>query len=190
MPKPPAPPKPRVNFRLIGRICVWAVVVAALAFGARQVHAFLITDPRFRLEKLEIRGNVYTNLTRVQSVFGADFNRSVFEIPLAERRRHVLAIDWVKTAAITRIWPDGIVVSVSERKPVAFAKLRVAGTMRHWLALIDEEGILLSVPRKVRFHLPVLSGVAEEQSDEDRRVRVETMEHLLADLGPQAKDIS
>ena len=48
------------------------------------------------------------------------------------------------TAAITRVWPDRIVVTVTERKPVAFAKLPVAGTLRHWLALIDDEGILLS----------------------------------------------
>ena len=36
----------------------------------------------------------------------------------------------------------------------------------------------------------MLSGVTEEQTDEERRLRVEAMEHLLSDLGPQAKDIS
>jgi hypothetical protein len=36
----------------------------------------------------------------------------------------------------------------------------------------------------------VLSGLTEEQTDDERRMRVEAMEHLLADLGPQAKDIS
>ncbi|MDE3196642.1 MAG: cell division protein FtsQ, partial [Acidobacteriota bacterium] len=80
--------------------------------------------------------------------------------------------------------------SVTERQPVAFARLPIPGTMQHWLALIDEDGVLLSIPRKVRFHLPVLSGVNEDQTDEDRHARVESMQHLLADLGPQAKDIS
>jgi hypothetical protein len=46
------------------------------------------------------------------------------------------------------------------------------------------------MPPKVRFRLPVLSGVTEEQPDEERRLRVESMQHLLADLGPQAKDVS
>jgi len=190
VPKPPAPPKPRINIRLILRVCLWGALLAGLAFGTKEVHSFLITDARFRLEKLEIRGTVYTNTGRVQNVFAKDFNRSIFEVPLAERRRHVLAVDWVKTASLSRIWPDRIVVTVTERTPVAFAKLPVAGTMRHWLALIDGEGILLSIPRKVRFRLPVLSGVSEDQSDEERRQRVESMEHLLADLGPQSKDIS
>ncbi len=119
-----------------------------------------------------------------------DAHHSVFEIPLAERRRHLLAVDWVRTALIERIWPNRIVVTITERMPVAFAKLPIAGSLRHWLALIDEEGILLSIPPKVRFRLPVLSGVSEDQTDDERRLRVESMQHLLADLGPQAKDIS
>jgi cell division protein FtsQ len=172
------------------RIAVWLAVLAGAAWGAREARSFLITDSRFRLEKLEIRGAVYTSRARLQNIFASDFNRGILQIPLAERRRHVLAIDWVRTASITRVWPDRIVVTVTERKPVAFAKLPVPGTLRHWLALIDDEGILLSLPPKVRFALPVLSGISEEQSDDERRVRVESMNHLLADLGPQAKDIS
>jgi cell division protein FtsQ len=114
----------------------------------------------------------------------------VFEIPLAERRRHLLAVDWVRTASVTRVLPDRIAVRVTERTPVAFARLPLAGSVRHWLALIDDDGVLLSIPQKVRFRFPVLSGVTEEQTDEERRLRVKSMEHLLADLGPQAKDIS
>ncbi len=190
MPKTPAPPKRRFTPQLAFRIALWMAALAGTAWGAREARSFLINDPRFRLEKLEIRGAVYASRNRLQNIFAPDFNHGIFQIPLAERRRHVLAIDWVRTAAITRVWPDRIVVTVTERKPVAFAKLPVPGTLRHWLALIDDEGILLSLPPKVRFALPVLSGLSEEQSDEERRLRVESMNHLLADLGPQAKDLS
>jgi cell division protein FtsQ len=190
MPKPVAAPKRGIDVRLVLRTAVWALVCAGLALGAREARSFLISDPRFRFEQLQIRGAVYTNRTRLQNVFSADFGRGIFSTPLAERRRHVLAIDWVRTATVMRIWPDRVVVTVSERTPVAFAKLPIPGTSRHWLALIDAEGVLLSIPPRVRFGLPVLSGVSEEQSDEERRVRVEAMTHLLADLGPQGKEIS
>jgi hypothetical protein len=36
----------------------------------------------------------------------------------------------------------------------------------------------------------VLSGITEDQSEAERQTRVEAMQHLLADLGPQSKDIS
>jgi cell division protein FtsQ len=190
MPKIPAPPKPKFNPRLWLRVSLWALAFAGLAYGAKEVRSFLAADSRFAFHELEIRGAVYTDAARLQAVFTPDDGKGIFEIPLAERRRHLLAIDWVNTASVERIWPNRIVVAIAERRPVAFAKLQVPGTLRHWLALIDGEGVLLSIPPNARFRLPVVSGVAEEQTDEERRIRVEAMQHVLADLGPQSKDIS
>jgi cell division septal protein FtsQ len=199
MPKPLAPPKPKLNWRLGVRLAAWAVLAAGLAWAGREVNSFLLRDPRFQFTcggketdcaNLEIRGVVYTSKARVQNVFSPDFGASVFKLPLAERRRRLLAVDWVKTASISRIWPHGIVVAVTERSPVAFAKLPIAGTARYRFSLIDSDGVLLSIPPRVRFRLPVLSGVMEEQTEADRSVRVKAMQHLLDDLGPQGKDIS
>lgn len=202
MPKPLAPPKPKLNWRLAVRLVAWAVLVAGLAWGGREATSFLLRDPRFQFAcgdsdketaacaSLEIRGAVYSSRARIQNVFSPDFGASVFKLPLAERRRRLLAVDWVKTASISRIWPHGIVVAVTERSPVAFAKLPIAGTARYRFTLIDGDGVLLTIPQRVRFRLPVLSGVMEEQTEADRTVRVKAMQHLLDDLGPQAKDIS
>jgi len=190
MPKPPAPPKPRFNWRLWLRVGAWACAFGCVAFASKQVEFYLQRDPEFALRTLEISGSRFTSRPRIQAVFGPDAGKSVFQIPLAERRRHLLAIDWVRTATVTRVWPNRIVVRITERTPVAFARLPIAGSVRHSLALIDDDGVLLSLPPKVRYRLPVLSGVNEEQTDEERRLRVQTMKHLLEDLGPQAKEIS
>jgi hypothetical protein len=66
----------------------------------------------------------------------------------------------------------------------------IAHTPRHWLALIDDQGVLLSIPPRKRFVLPVLSGITEDQTEGARQKRVDAMRHLLADLGPQSKNIS
>ncbi|MEP6714197.1 MAG: FtsQ-type POTRA domain-containing protein [Terriglobia bacterium] len=185
-------PKPSFKGRLLlwGRIAVWSTAFAGVAWGGMEVHSFLLRDARFHLENLEIHGVHYTNLSRLQAVFTTDFGKSVFGVPLAERRRHVLAVDWVRTAAVTRIWPNRIIVTITERRPVAFAQLPIAGSVRHWMALTDAEGVLLTIPPRARFRLPVLSGMNEEQTDEERRLRVASMQHLLDDLGPDAKGIS
>jgi hypothetical protein len=73
---------------------------------------------------------------------------------------------------------------------VAFAKLPVAGSSRYRFSLIDKDGVLLAIPPRTRFHLPIVSGVTEEQSEADRGVRVKAAQHLIDDLGPQAKDVS
>jgi len=204
MPKPLEPPKPvwtpRRTLRLLGGL----VILAGAALGAKEVNSFLNHDPRFDLvcapgqttcASLEIRGAVYSSRARIYSIFAQDFGNSVFNIPLDERRRHLLAIDWVSAASVSRVWPNRLVVTVTERKPVAFAKLPVeessAGfTNGFRMALIDADGVLLSIPPRVRFRLPVLSGVSERQSDADRKARVEAMHHLLDDLGPQSTQIS
>jgi cell division protein FtsQ len=197
MPKPPEP-KAKFNWGRARRVALWTIICAGLAWGGLQVHTFALRDSRFAFvcasgpvcANLEIRGAVHSNVTRIRGVFAQDAGKSVFGIPLAERRRHLLAVDWVRDASILRVWPDRIVVTVSERTPVAFASLPIGGSSRHWLALIDEQGVLLTLPPHARFPLPVLSGITEDQSEAERQKRVAAMQHLLADLGPQAKDIS
>lgn len=199
MPKPVPPPNPKLNWRLGIRLVAWAGILAGVAWGSKEVNSFLLRDPRFELAcedsepacaSLEIRGAVYASRARIQNVFATDFGASVFRMPLAERRRRMLAVDWISAASISRVWPNKIVVTVTERRPVAFAKLPVAGTARYRFELIDSDGVLLSIPARVRFRLPVLSGVTEEQTEADRRLRVKAMQRLMDDLGPQAKDIS
>lgn len=204
MPKPIEQPKPlwtpRRTLRLLGGL----VLLGGAALGAKEVNSFLIRDSRFDLActgaatdcpGLEIRGTVFASRARIVSVFAQDFGGSVFNIPLDERRRHLLAIDWISNAAVSRVWPNRLVITIAERKPVAFAKLPVENQADGLpngfrMALIDADGVLLSIPPRVRFRLPVLSGVSERQSDADRRTRVEAMHHLLDDLGPQAAQVS
>lgn len=199
MPRQPVPAKPKLTWRRTFRLVMWSVIVAGIAWGGRSVNSFLLHDPRFELQcpanapscaNLEIHGVVYASPARIQSVFAQDFGASVFHIPLAERRRRLLAVDWVNSASISRVWPSRIVVNVTERTPVAFAKLPIGGSARYRFSLIDIDGVLLSIPPRVRFHLPVMSGMTEEQTEADRGARVRAMQHLLDDLGPQAKDIS
>ena len=203
MPRPLAPEKKplfsKSNIGLWFRVTFWLAILASIAFAAKQARAYLNTDPHFQLAceagapgcvSLEIRGAVHASRARLESVFAPDFGSSVFRIPLAERRRHLLAIDWVSTAVISRVWPNRIVVTITERKPVAFAKLAIGDSARYRFALVDQQGVLMSLPPKVRFRLPVASGLTEQQSEAERSRRIHAMQHLLDDLGPQAADIS
>jgi len=199
MPRPLTPPTPFWSLRRTLRLGAAVAILAGAALGAKEVNSFLVGDPRFGLAcaasqascaSLEVRGAVYSSRARIFSVFAPDFGSSIFNFPLAERRRRLLAVDWVATAAISRIWPNRLVVTVTERHPVAFAKLPLSESGRYRMALVDAEGVLLSIPPRVRFRLPVLSGINDQQSDADRKARVDAMHHLLEDLGPQSTQIS
>jgi cell division protein FtsQ len=172
-------------------------IAAAMVFG--QVERFLITDDRFVLpgppepgipsEHFRIEGAVHASERQITRTFLQDFGRSVYLCPIRERRRQLLAIDWVKDASVSRIWPDQLVIRLTERKPVAFIQVPGrAGAMTY--SLVDAEGVLLNPPRTVRFHLPVLSGVPSADTEERRKVRVQRFLRLQSELGPLMERIS
>jgi cell division protein FtsQ len=183
--------KPTANAR--GRL--WIGLVAAgvacvsSAMAGLKVREFALTDPQFTFSRdhkdaITIEGMKFTSRSKVLRVFSADFEHSVFSVPLAERRRRLLAIDWVEDASVSRIWPDRLVVRIRERSPVAFVFFR-SGVL-----LIDSRGVLLDPPPQAQFAFPVLSGVREDETENQRRERVRCLARVQEELGYMAKDVS
>ncbi len=157
------------------------LLLALIAIG---LHTYLTGSPRFAMrDTLWIGGAERVSREQVVRVFGADHGRSVFAIPLSRRREELHAIPWVHSAHLMRGWPNRLRVVIKERAPVAFARVATgpqATASRLWL--IDAEGVLMPLPRGSSFSLPVLTGIAESHSQEDRRSRVARMQGVLADL--------
>lgn len=189
---------PRWNWRFWIRVVLWLAVFVSTALAAREVARFARHDPHFTLPAPVLRGNtpnfaveglVYASRQRVLEVFAPDFNQSVFQMNLAERRRRLLAIDWVEDASISRIWPNRIFVRIRERAPVAFVTLP-QGRIGSRIALIDREGVILTQPAKARFSFPIVNGLREEQPESERADRLRYLAEVQRDVGPLAKQIS
>jgi cell division protein FtsQ len=177
------------NWRLFFGIAALGVVCVSTAMAAFKVRHYMITDPQFTLshdrkDALHIQGLNYASRLKVQHVFATDFGASIFEVPLGERRRRLLAIDWVEDASVSRLWPDRLVVRIRERKPVAFVLLNST------VLLIDSQGVLLDPPPQAQFAFPVLSGVRESETEPQRKERVQALLRVQEELGSSAKDIS
>lgn len=202
--RPPAPaaparrPRSKPEARLgRSRMRFWLVamglVVCAIAgsFLFYQVDQFLASSALFALggspgqvdrSNLRIEGAVFASRERIARVFAADFGHSIYLLPLAQRRRSLLAIDWVRSASVSRQWPDRVVVQIQERTPVAFAALPAAGQGSFETAVIDAEGVILEPPAQARFTLPVLFGISREQPQPVRRERVGLMLALIEEV--------
>jgi cell division protein FtsQ len=177
------------RWRLAAGIVILGLVCISTAMAALQVHAYVMRDPQFQLSRdrkdaLRLEGLRYASKSKVLRVFAPDFDHSILSVPLAERRRRLLAIDWIEDASVSRVWPDRLVVRIRERKPIAFVFLRSG------VVLIDAQGVLLDPPGEAQFSFPVLSGVREDEGDSLRREQVRALLRLQEDLGPLAKDIS
>jgi cell division protein FtsQ len=182
-----------------------ALVLIASLYAFHRLEQFLIRDARFALsplsnqppnaadagsESLQIAGSTHASARAIQAVFAEDFGRSVYLIPMSDRRESVRTVDWIKDASVARFWPNRIVVGVTERKPVAFVTLgSQSGIASRQPALIDEEGVILP-PAQDRFMLPVLVGVSASDSLPARRERVQRLLSLMKDLGNASRAIS
>jgi len=192
-PRPSAKSISLSRVRVAVRSLAIAVLALAVLYGLHQTEQFLIRDTRFAMNgpegspetsTLEVRGAAHASARSIQAVFSDDSGRSVYLLPLEDRRAALRNVDWVKDASIARVWPNRVLVKIAERRPVAFVPLTSSR-----FGLIDEDGVILpSAPD--RFHLPVLRGVRPSDTDGDRRERVHGMMRVLQDLGAMSEKIS
>jgi cell division protein FtsQ len=178
------------------------VLMVGSLFAWHLTEEFLIKDDRFRVAEAEelagqspnlvVEGIHYASASQVRHVFAQDFGRSLYLVPLQARREQLLAIDWVQDAAVSKVWPDTLRVSIHEREPVAFVRLAPLhgpdGVAR--LALIDRYGHILRPRVAAKFTLPVISGLRENESVESRRARVMRATALLKEIGALGAQVS
>lgn len=170
-------------------LAVSLVLCGSTAFASMKIRQYAIRNPEFTLSRdragsLTVEGLRYTRRTKVVRVFSGDFEHSIFSIPLDERRRRLLAIDWVEDASVSRVWPDRLVVRIRERTPVAYVYFRSG------VVLIDRYGALLDPPPASRFAFPVLSGLREDETEEQRREHVRALLLFQQEMGYLYKEVS
>ncbi len=100
----------------------------------------------------------YASREAILRLFNEDYGRSVYLLPMAERRKALLRMTWIQNASICACGRITSWCPITERKPVAFVKVPADGITR-W-ALIDPHGVILDPPQKAVFQLPVLTGIS------------------------------
>lgn len=158
--------------------------VAAAGFGGYH----LVTESEaFRLQALDevhVLNAVHASPEAIRERFEGDIGRNLFAVPLEERRTSIEEIPWVEAATVQRVLPHSVRVYVRERTPVAFVRQGAS------LWLVDAYGVLLPVPEGASFSFPVLTGVSENLTTEERRERVALFLELTAELDRDAKSYS
>jgi len=188
-----------------GRFALWLVagilLMVTTLYAWHSTEQFLIKDERFRVNdgdeytgqspNLILEGVHYASASQIRNVFKEDFGRSLYLVPIQDRREQLLAIDWIEAASVSKIWPKTLKVHVVERLPVAFLHLRpvTRGGISRFV-LIDSEGFILRPKVAAKFTLPVLTGISETESIENRRARVRRVLEMLKEIGPLGKDVS
>ncbi|MBM3739799.1 MAG: FtsQ-type POTRA domain-containing protein [Acidobacteria bacterium] len=182
-------------------LLVTFVVLSALVAWQR-FDRFFSNDPRFLMRRadfgqehspdLAVKGIRHTNVAEVRRAFAADEGKSVYLLPLEERRQRLRQLEWIKDASVQRLWPNRIAVDVEERMPVyrvELASLRRRGITR--LATVDGEGKLLpNVDHGDLSKTPVMSGIHTGMEQREVADRVRLMGRVIEELGSEGRAVT
>jgi cell division protein FtsQ len=164
-------------------------ILLPVGVGGGLLANFALTSPHFTLsapEDVTVVGNRFVSREEVLGALSLPLtgNRragsNIFRISLDTKRRQVETLPWVRTAAVTRVLPHGLRVSITERTPVAYANL--GGRV----SLIDGDGMLLEKPESGEFDFPVIRGLDAIAGVEERRARLALYEAFMQQLGTEA----
>src|ERR1700756_2333510 len=161
------------------RVLFYGVVGIAGASVTWMAGRFLLYGQPMLLikpEQIEVSGNHIVSREAVLQQFVRDRGRSVLRVPLDARRSALEEISWIESATVQRILPNRIRVDLTERTPIAFLR---NGTE---LALIDAHGVILDRPRGEDLQFPIVTGLSENMSREERGKRMQTYQEFLKDV--------
>ena len=160
-----------------------AFVVLALIF-AGALYNYGQHSWRFRIESsdnIEVTGNENVTKAQIMEVMGADIERNIFFIPLAQQKAQLEQIPWVESASVMRFVPNRLKVEIHERTPVAFARVGPR------IELIDAGGTLMELPQKDvspkhKYSFPVILGMNPGEPLSTRAPRMKTYNDMVQQL--------
>jgi cell division protein FtsQ len=158
------------------RALFFGVVGIAGISAAVVAGRFLLYAPQMLLvrpDQVEVTGNHIVSREAVLQQFARDRGLSILRIPLDKRRGALEELSWVEAATVQRILPNRIRVELTERTPVAFL---CNGTE---LALIDGHGVILDRPRGEDLQFPIITGLSENMSRDERGKRMQTYQEFM-----------
>src|ERR1700727_1232553 len=170
-------PKKTAN-RLLWAVAAAAVVCAA-SLAAAALYHYGEHSWRFRVESsdnIEVTGMQKRTKQQIMEVMGGDIGRNIFFIPLAQQKAQLETIPWVESASVMRFVPNRLKVEITERTPVAFARVGPR------IALIDAGGTLMELPPKRKYSFPVILGMNPGEPLSTRAPRMKAYNELVQDL--------
>jgi len=150
-----------------GLTTVAAALIGAAVFAglthwganAREARPFIEEADRlaelagFGVQQVFLTGHRMTSDRDIFDALDLTHARSLLRFDGNAARERIEELPWIKTAAITRIFPDGISIEVTEREPLAVWHIDGRDL------LIDATGrVLGAAPPQAKAELPLVSG--------------------------------
>ncbi len=141
---------------LVRPLVKWTLVAGIVGYTTARALALVTDSPALRIRHVAVQGQRHLKpadvLARVQMLDGQNIVRADLEAA----RRRLLGSPWIAEATLRRQLPATIEILITERQPVALARLARGG-----LQLVARDGMVLGPvgPAQAGFDLPIADGL-------------------------------
>ncbi len=153
---------------ILGAVLIWTQVPPLVSY----VRQLFIQQGVGTVKEVVVQGNYHTAKEEIVQQLDVEPGMLLLDVDLVEKQAAVEKLPYVKAAQLSRQWPDRLLVSVTERVPVAIVTLEQ-------LYYVDADGqIFKDVDPGEDVDLPVFTGLTMAQLKKDPE-----QGRVLLDLG-------
>lgn len=109
----------RIIFRGLGGLLLTAVLICLSAVAYRE----MCHSDFFQITNIKIEGCKQSSKAGILALSGVDIHSNLLALDTGQVRSAVEGHQWVQSATIRRIWPNQLLISIDEKKPVALISL-------------------------------------------------------------------
>jgi Cell division septal protein len=181
------------NFgRYVLPVILSGCIIGCIGFLALMGYRTVTASNFFDVKTVDVRGVNRSSSTDIQKIVSGQADKSgVWNADLPDIKMRIERLPFIKTAAVSRVLPNGIRVNVVERIPAAVVRLQ-GGDF-----LIDADGEVLAPAKNEQDFTMVIRGWDETKSEKatkDNLARVKVFQKMSAewsqfDLGSRIKEI-
>ncbi len=103
-----------------GRLLGLLGLVLMLGLGGMGLGQYLLNPQNLPIRSIQVKGKFrHLDQENIEQVLAKALDGGFFSLDLHRLRKAILASPWVADAHITRIWPDRLLVDVTEEQPIA-----------------------------------------------------------------------
>ena len=131
------------------------LLILLVLYAAQRATSLVLNASALKVTRIVVDGNVRLSNGEVQQLAHGLYGSNILTADLSKHRRAILNSPWVAQAALRRVLPSTIEISVAERRPFGI------GRIGNQLYLTDRDGMVIDEfgPQYAEFDLPIIDGL-------------------------------
>jgi cell division septal protein FtsQ len=156
------------------------VILACIGFLGVRGYQTVTASEFFDVKKVDVRGISHASKEDIEKIVASQTQHAgVLNADLIDIKARIEKLTFVRTAAVSRVLPNGIRISVVERQPQAIVSLSSGDY------LIDENGDIITAAKKGEDQAPlIIRGWDEAKTEKalkDNQQRMKVYQKMVAD---------